>query len=141
MKTIIFKNIQWFVTSFLMVISLNAFSQKIIIWKGGTPGMKSDWYCPQNWSTSAIPDEFSDVIIPDVSASSFALPVIRSGKVEINSLFIQFNGSLTIAKDAVMIVYENTEGCSKGKIHGDGLIIIHNPNPEKELKRIAGNLD
>ena len=141
MKTGFSKNVKWFFAPLLLTFSMNVFSQKSIIWKGGTPGQKNEWYCAQNWSTHNVPDEFSDVIIPDVSTSSFAFPVIRSGKVEINSLFIQFNGSLTIAKDVIMTVNENAEGCTEGKIHGDGLIILHKVNPEKELKKIAGNLD
>jgi hypothetical protein len=141
MKTGFKKNSKWFFATLLLTFCMNVFSQKSITWKGGTPGQKNEWYCAQNWSTHNVPDEFSDVIIPDVSTSSFAFPIIRTGKVEINSLYILFNGSLTIAKNAVMTVLDNAEGCSQGKIHGDGLIILHNVNPEKELKRIASNID
>ena len=128
-----YKNIQWFLALFLMTICLNAFSQKAIIWKGGTPGMKNEWNCPQNWNTSSVPDEFSDVIIPDVSTSSFALPVLHSGKIEVNSLFIRDNGSLTITRDAALIVLGNAEGINQ--VIG---VIIHKDEPFEMMKTMIG---
>ena len=112
MKTIII------ITTLWITISANAFSQKATTWIGGTPGMKTDWYCPYNWNTSSVPDEFSDVIIPDVSTTSFASPVIQSGKVEINSINVHSNASLTIGQNATLIVFTQSQG-NINKLRGE----------------------
>ena len=72
--------------------------------------MKNDWNCPTNWSTFAVPDEFSNVIIPDVSTSTFSSPIIKAGKVEVNSIYIQPNATMTVGKDAVVVVYDDIKG-------------------------------
>jgi hypothetical protein len=38
-------------TAFLLTLCLNAFAQKTVVWKGGTPGQETNWYCAKNWST------------------------------------------------------------------------------------------
>lgn len=108
----------------LLPLCLSAIAQRPITWKGGTPGKNTEWHCPQNWNTSSVPDEFSDVIIPDVSASSHALPVIRSGIIEINSLCIQHNGKLTIDANAELIILGYTVGMTRHNILGQGSIIL-----------------
>jgi hypothetical protein len=131
MKAIIFNNPQWFLTILLMTISLSAFSQKEIVWKGGTPGMKNEWNCPQNWSTSSVPDEFSNVIIPDVSTSSYSSPIIRMGNVEINSIWIQSNASLTIEKGIDLIVFNYAEINARKNIHGEGNLVLQETSSER----------
>ncbi len=137
MKILLLKNTQWFLTALFLAITITAFSQKPTTWKGGTPGMKNDWHCPQNWSTSSVPGEFSDVIIPDVSTTSFSLPVIRSGIAEVNSLFIYQNGSLTIAKQAMLIVFGNAIGAFQKSVNGEGELIIHD-QPKGTLTKLIG---
>ena len=95
--------------------------------------MKNDWYCPQNWNTSSVPDEFSDVIIPDVSSSSFAPPILHYGKIEVNSLFIGDNGSLTISRDASLIVLGNAEGVNQ--VIGE---FILKEDPSELMKTMIG---
>ncbi len=112
------------IAGIMMIISISSFAQKSITWKGGTLGMETEWFCPQNWSTSSVPDEFSNVIIPDVSTSSFSLPVISSGQVEINSLVILYNGSITIAKSAILIVLDMVNGDLQTNVHGEGELIL-----------------
>ena len=81
-------------------------AQRTTTWKGGTPGRPSDWYCSTNWKEGREPDEFSNVIIPDVSTSTFFYPVLRSGEVEILSLLIQPRASITISENARLIIIE-----------------------------------
>ncbi|HSF88979.1 MAG TPA: hypothetical protein VLA46_06140 [Saprospiraceae bacterium] len=100
------------------------FSQTTITWKGGTPGMENDWSCPQNWSSASLPNEFSDVIIPDVSSSTFAPPCIKEGSIEINSLRLQSNASLTIAYNASLTVIRFIEGLDLYKVEGQGELIL-----------------
>ena len=97
--------------------------------------MKNDWYCPQNWSTSSVPDEFSNVIIPDVSTSSFAEPAIMEGRVLINSILIQHNGSLTIAHDAVLHIIDNAVGIKLENLNIDGSLVF-----ESDLQRTLKNI-
>lgn len=97
-------------TAFLLALSLNAFAQKTVVWRGGTPGQETNWHCPKNWSTHTVPDAFADVVIPDVSTTTRALPEIRIGKVEINSLTIAHSAGLSLGESAQLIVLDNTEG-------------------------------
>lgn len=115
-------------TTILLVFSINIYAQKTITWKGGTPGMKTDWYCPQNWSTSVVPDEFSNVIIPDVSTSTFAMPVILTGSVEINELYIQPSASLTVSGKATLCVFGNTDRVDLASLHGEGSVVFNEKN-------------
>ena len=85
--------------------------------------MKNDWYCPQNWSTTSLPDEFSDVIIPDVSTSTLAFPEIKSGEIEINSLMMHSNTLLMIGEDATLMVTGNIEGLTAAKLPGAGRLL------------------
>lgn len=77
----------FFTLCFIFLANLNSVSaQMTATWKGGAPGRGSDWNCSKNWKEGRVPNEFSHVIIPDVSSSTFSYPVIESGEVEILSL-------------------------------------------------------
>ncbi len=127
----------WILVLLVILIAGNSYAQRAITWKGGTPGMKNDWFCPQNWSTSSVPDEFSDVIIPDVSTSTFASPVIKSGDVEINSLQILSNAVLTIDKAASVIVTSRVIGLTPGKIKGEGRLILEDHSDQGITRLVA----
>ena len=105
-------------------VTLNA--QKTNTWKGGTPGRVSDWYCATNWSNGVVPNEFSNVVIPDVSASTHAAPELWKGEVEINTLLLLSGACLTIGQAASLTVLESAEGISvetlrlKGEINLPG---------------------
>jgi hypothetical protein len=135
------KNILHFIPGLLTIVFILAatcgYAQKTNTWKGGFPGKKNDWFCPQNWSTYTVPDEFSDVIIPDVSTSSFAPPVIVNSPVEINSLQMLDNASMTIAHDAVLIVYDHIEGVTPSKLNGGGNVIRDQDREPKVAKLYA----
>ncbi len=93
-------------TIMLLAFCFQGFAQKPVTWKGGTPGRETDWHCPKNWSTGAVPDAFSNVSIPDVSATTRSLPVIRAGKVEVNALLVHPNAGLTVGQNAELYVVE-----------------------------------
>lgn len=116
-------------TLFLLTLSTTAFAQKSSTWKGGTPGQENNWNCSKNWSTNAVPDDFSNVIIPDVSSATQAMPVIKSGSVEINAISITSNAMLTIEKDAQLIVFEQAEGIEANNLQLKGSLVL--PNSRK----------
>lgn len=68
--------------------------------------MTTDWNCPSNWSTYTVPDEFSNVIIKDISSSTLAAPEIAEGRITINSLYIETNASLLIKKGAQLVILD-----------------------------------
>ncbi len=89
----------------LTLSTAQLFSQKTIEWKGGFPGHETDWACPQNWSGNTVPNEFSDVIIPDVSTQSRALPVIKSGSVAVRSLSVDAGSIVFVSKGAGLLIF------------------------------------
>lgn len=93
-------------TTLFLLLNTSVFSQINTTWKGGTPGMENDWNCPKNWSTYKVPDAFSNVIIHDVSTTSLATPIIKNGKVEVNSLFLDTKASLTVEESAQLVVFQ-----------------------------------
>lgn len=103
-------------------------AQKINCWKGGTPGQATNWNCPKNWSASQVPDEFQNVIIPDVSSSSGVYPTISEPCQEVNALVLESGASLTITKSGGLNVLTTMEehGNSEMKLKGKLLIIPTN---------------
>ncbi|HOY08258.1 MAG TPA: hypothetical protein PLO67_22775 [Saprospiraceae bacterium] len=91
-------------TALLTLTSLSLQAQKIATWKGGAPGHATEWNYPANWKENRVPNEFSQVIIPDVSASTFSNPVLDGEVVEIWSLQMFSGASLRIGKSARLIV-------------------------------------
>jgi len=93
----------------LLTLSTTALAQKVATWKGGTPGKPAEWNCPTNWKEGQLPNEFSQVIIPDVSTSTFNNPVLASGEVEVWSILIHSGASLRIGKNTRLIALEQEE--------------------------------
>ncbi len=83
-------------------ISLNA--QVTATWIGGFPGRNTAWNCAANWKEGRVPNEFSNVVIPDVSTTTFCYPVIEEGEVEILSLQCAPTAQLTIGENASLII-------------------------------------
>jgi len=102
------RNILFF-AALILVSQTTLLAQKTATWKGGTPGKPTDWNCAANWKEGRVPNEFSQVIIPDVSSSTFSNPVLASGEVEIWSLVIHTGASLRIGKKARLIATEQEE--------------------------------
>lgn len=124
MRSSRYSSMQWILAILFAMSTVSGFAQRTITWKGGTPGMTSDWFCPQNWSTASLPDEFSDVIIPDVSSSTFAQPYLKVGDIEINSLRLLSNASLTIVDKASLTVISYIEGNTLDNVKGSGQLIL-----------------
>lgn len=96
-------------TALLLTLCASAFSQKIATWKGGTPGRPTEWNCATNWKEGQVPNEFSQVIVPEVATSTFSNPVLTAGEVVIWSLLIHTGASLRIGKNARLIATEQEE--------------------------------
>lgn len=111
----------------LLLLSFNStLAQNAVVWKGGTPGRETSWDCDKNWSNYKVPDAFSDVVIPDVSTTSFSPPSIKAGAYEVNSIQLQSNAQLTIEKGAQLIVYGSVYGFEKGSgLLLKGTVLIH----------------
>ncbi len=86
------KSLVLFFTLFFMTITGSA--QQLVTWVGGTPGKTTNWHEARNWSNNKVPDQFTHVLIPDVSFSSFAEPVINSGIAEVASITLVSNAQL-----------------------------------------------
>lgn len=89
-----------------MAYSPALFTQRTVTWKGGAPGQETQWQCPKNWAGNHVPDEFSDVTIPDVSTRSMAYPVLKD-MTGINSLRVESNAVLTITPEGQLTVYND----------------------------------
>lgn len=109
----------------LLAQSPNLFSQRTIMWKGGTPGKETQWQCPKNWTCNHVPDEFSNVTIPDVSSSSMAYPVLM-GVAEVNSLRLEGNAALTIAPEGQLTVFTDVVVLHKENLQIKGTLIVLN---------------
>lgn len=110
-------------TILLCGICTGAAAQKNIIWKGGAPGHETDWHYAKNWSTHSVPNEFSNVIIPDVSTTTRTLPVIRAGVVEVNSLTIAPNVTLSLGETVQLTVLENSDSMMIANLRRSGSLI------------------
>lgn len=109
------------------------YAQKIVTWIGGTPGSETSWNQPKNWSNHNVPNEFSNVLIPDVSNSTFSNPVIQNGIIELNSLQIESSAKLTIDKMAKLIVHGNAGGIYAHNVDIKGSFIVWNEISEMEV--------
>lgn len=116
------KNIRLFAAIIvLLLMNLTTVSaQKIATWKGGAPGRCSDWACSQNWVEGRIPNEFSDVFIPDVSTKSGCSPVIRTEVESVNSLTLCAGSKLQITKSGSLHVVEFIQMPDSSAIRNNG---------------------
>ena len=140
MKTSFFVVSCFVLTSF----SSTAFAQPGNYWVGGAPGHENEWNCPKNWSEGSVPNEFSNVIIPDVSTGSRANPVLRSGMMEIGSLVLESNASLEIGKQATLVIYDGLFAVNRSDLNSKGTMIqltAENSPLNKEIlaQVVAGN--
>ncbi|HOY06808.1 MAG TPA: hypothetical protein PLO67_15470 [Saprospiraceae bacterium] len=111
------KNISLFAIPFalLFIAQTTLSAQKTATWKGGTPGRSTEWMCASNWREGRLPNEFSAVVIPDVSTGSQAYPVLRSGEVEVLSVDVQTGAMLTLSTGARLIADSwNCAGICRG---------------------------
>ncbi len=99
-------------------------AQKSTTWKGGTPGKPNDWNCASNWSDGRVPNEFSDVTIPNLSSETY--PVIKKNVEEINALFLMSATSLRVEKKGALTVSERVEIAAGAKIDNLGKLDLPN---------------
>lgn len=122
----------------LLALAAGAQAQKANTWKGGTPGQETNWSCPRNWSANAVPDEFSDVVIPDVSTSTFAAPVIRAGTHEVNALLLLPGARITIDAGATLIVCLRMEIVPNATVQGEGRLLLRQETGGPEAGTASG---
>lgn len=120
-----------FFAAILLISQTALLAQKTATWKGGTLGKPADWNCPTNWKEGRVPNEFSQVIIPDVSTSTFNNPVLASGEVEVWSIQIHSGASLRIGKNARLIALEQEEHGTLA--WGEGLLRPGTPPQQLEF--------
>lgn len=117
----------------LTMASTSLMAQNTVIWIGGTPGNETSWDEPKNWSNHHVPNEFSNVYIPDVSTSTFSNPTIKNGVIELNSLQIVSTAKLTINKMAKLIVHGSAEGVFAANVNIKGSFIVWDEVNDKEV--------
>ncbi len=71
-----------------------------------------------------MPDDFTNVFIPDVSSTSLSFPIIKSGLVEINALTIASNAILTVEKGAQLTVFTTAQGANGRSLKLKGSILL-----------------
>jgi hypothetical protein len=113
------------------------FAQQAVTWIGGTPGNETSWNEAKNWSKNKVPYEFSDVIIPDVTTTTFSAPVIKRGTIELNALQIASNGKLTVESEAKLIVYGFASGILKGNVNLEGTLFVMSDFENTNLKNVV----
>ena len=121
-------------TAVLLLLNANVFAQKTTVWKGGAPGMENDWNCPKNWNTYSVPDVFSNVIIPDVSTTTLAAPVIKNGRMEVNTLFLETNAFLTVEELGQLVIFEQVGSFYQDNLRVEGSVFIINERDGKNTK-------
>ncbi len=121
-------------TAVLLLLNTNVFAQKTTVWKGGAPGMENDWNCPKNWSTYSVPNAFSNVIIPDVSTTTLAAPIIKNGRMEVNSLFLETNAFLTVEESAQLVIFEQSGSYFQNNLLLKGMMFILDGTIERDVK-------
>lgn len=124
----------------IAILTLSAtitFAQQTVTWKGGTPGNETNWNEAKNWSNNRVPNIFSDVIIADVSTSTFSTPSIKGGTIELNSIYIASNAKLTVETNAKVIVYSHAEGLLKENLDIEGTFMVMGELENTELKNVA----
>lgn len=112
-------------------------AQNTVTWVGGTPGKETKWHEAKNWSNQRVPNEFSNVIIPDVSTTTFSSPVIAFGEVELNAILVESNAGLTVLKDAQLVIYGDAVGLKNKDVHIKGALIIMDETKENTIHATA----
>jgi hypothetical protein len=80
-----------------------------------------------------VPNEFSNVVIPDVSTTTQAPPTLHAGQVEIKALLLQSGALLTVGASAELTIFDSVEGISTASVCRDGK--IHFPGEPAEKKK------
>lgn len=114
-----------------------ASAQKTAIWKGGTPGKVADWTCASNWKEGRVPNEFSDVLIPNVSTANGFQPVVREQVAGVNTLTILPGATLRIESAGALEVFESLEIFADNAIQNHGRLEASTPENQDYDQRFA----
>lgn len=95
-------NTPFYAMLLIVATAFNLTAQKY--WKGGFPGQETSWNHPRNWSDHRIPDQDSEVAIPDLSSHGNFYPVIDQETAPIASLQILSGAKLTITEKGTLTV-------------------------------------
>jgi len=137
MRSISFITLRLFSPILLLGLFVPAFSQGLNTWVGGTPGMENEWNCPRNWSASRVPNDLSDVFIPDVSTGSRANPEIHNGVQEVHSLFLDSNATLEIGPQATLVVMSEVVAIYPEDLKTEGLLLKWDEDLQKPGNDLA----
>ncbi|MCU4177354.1 GEVED domain-containing protein, partial [Carboxylicivirga sp. N1Y90] len=98
----------------------------------GWLGASNVWNVPQNWSTGVVPDNSTDIFIPEHPYHGDVFPVITSTNVEMKNLEIANNASLTIKPGATVRIN------SDATLNGD--LIVENTDSKPSSLIVEGNV-
>lgn len=73
-------------------------------WRGGFPGQENDWFCAKNWSDNRIPDDFDNVVVPDLSTRGNHFPVVKGKEARVQSLQLQSGAKIRIESGAQLTI-------------------------------------
>jgi len=68
-----------------------------VFWKGGFPGLETDWHTPENWSIGRIPNAAHLVVISTHFSKNNYFPIISDAAPNIAQLDIKKGAELTIS--------------------------------------------
>lgn len=111
------------IAALTLIVNLSI-AQISVKWIGGTPGKETSWNEPKNWSNYKVPDDFTNVVITDVSSTTFSNPVIPQGIAEVNSIRFESQGSLTVAEQAKLIVFNQLEELNDKGLEIRGFLLM-----------------
>lgn len=122
------------IITLFFLVNLSAEAQRIATWKGGQTGRPRDWNCPTNWKEGRVPNEFSNVFIPDVSTNTFCYPLIDKGVVEVASLEYAPNTRVDVRGNARLVVLDaltktptkKNESLAQSRLRHDSLTTARN---------------
>ena len=75
-----------------------------VFWKGGFPGLETDWNIPQNWSNDKIPSWKTLVVISPQFVKNEYFPTISSLVNDIAQLEIKGNAQVNILEDGKLTI-------------------------------------
>ena len=123
----------------LSFVSFKVSAQYSSTWKGMTPGHERQWSYPSNWSRNAIPDEFTDVVIPFDITGGQNYPVLKISEGTINSLYIAHGAHITIWRGRLITLDEAKNFYKPFQIIEPDRIIKNRPGIGEELVSVKKN--
>lgn len=114
---------------FALISTLGLMAQ--VEWRGGFPGQENNWFCASNWSDNHVPNEFDNVIVPDLSTRGNHYPKIKNEEAKVQSLQLHSGSTITINSGAQLTVlgYDLQGGAllNLGTIENHGVLEVVEP--------------